>query len=149
MRLDPLVFQDYFKLIIKRFSNPAMGDTIRRLCLDGSNRQPKFIVPSISDAIKAGGSFTRLALESALWCRYCYCVTERGTVIEANDPNWEQLQKTAQLARDNPSAWLAMDDVYSSVSANREFILTFEHMVKSLWADGVEKVLSRYIESKT
>jgi mannitol 2-dehydrogenase len=66
MRLDPLVFQDYFKLIIKRFSNPAMGDTIRRLCLDGSNRQPKFIVPSISDAIKAGGSFTRLALESAL-----------------------------------------------------------------------------------
>lgn len=32
-------------LIIDRFSNPMIADTVRRLCLDGSNRQPKFIVP--------------------------------------------------------------------------------------------------------
>ena len=60
---------DYYRLIVRRFANPKIGDTIRRLCLDGSNRQPKFIVPVVRDRLKAGGSIDGLALESALWCR--------------------------------------------------------------------------------
>ena len=58
---------DYFKLIDRRFSNPKIGDTITRLCLDGSNRQPKFILPSAADRLKQGKSVTGLALVSALW----------------------------------------------------------------------------------
>ena len=45
---------DYYKLIERRFSNPKIGDTITRLCLDGSNRQPKFILPDLADRLKAG-----------------------------------------------------------------------------------------------
>ena len=62
---------DYFALIERRFSNPKIGDTIRRLCLDGSNRQPKFIMPSIADRLARGLPVEGLALASALWCRYC------------------------------------------------------------------------------
>ncbi len=62
---------DYYRLIVRRFSNPKIGDTIRRLAFDGSNRQPKFIVPVAADRLKAGQSVDGLALESALWCRYC------------------------------------------------------------------------------
>ena len=36
---------DYRELIARRFANPKIGDTIQRLCFDGSNRQPKFILP--------------------------------------------------------------------------------------------------------
>jgi len=43
---------EYFENVQKRMENPKIGDTIRRLCFDGSNRQPKFIIPSIIDAIK-------------------------------------------------------------------------------------------------
>ena len=50
----------------------ACGDTVRRLCLDGSNRQPKFIVPSIADRLQEGAGISGLGLESALWCRYCF-----------------------------------------------------------------------------
>src|SRR5689334_8268049 len=42
----------YFEQLEQRLANPNVGDTVRRLCLDGSNRQPKFIVPSIADALK-------------------------------------------------------------------------------------------------
>ena len=49
----------YFQLIKRRFANPKIGDTIRRLCLDGSNRQPKFIVPSVLDNLQAGREPTR------------------------------------------------------------------------------------------
>ena len=91
--------EDYFQLIERRFSNPKIGDTIRRLCLDGSNRQPKFIIPTIADRLAAGKSVTGLALESALWCRYCYGTTDSGAVIEPNDPNWDRLQAAAQAGQ--------------------------------------------------
>ena len=40
---------DYRALIASRFANPKIGDTIQRLCFDGSNRQPKFILPTVAD----------------------------------------------------------------------------------------------------
>ena len=46
--------QNYFVQIQERFSNPEIGDTIQRICMDGSNRQPKFILPSIKDRLKDG-----------------------------------------------------------------------------------------------
>ncbi len=45
---------EYFALIRERFANPEIADTVRRLCLDGSNRQPKFILPSLRDNLAAG-----------------------------------------------------------------------------------------------
>ena len=69
---------DYRELIARRFANPKIGDTIQRLCFDGSNRQPKFILPTAADRLKSGASIKGLALVSALWCRYCYGETESG-----------------------------------------------------------------------
>ena len=45
----------YFAKVKERCANPKIGDTIRRLCLDGSNRQPKFIIPTIADRLAQGG----------------------------------------------------------------------------------------------
>ena len=73
--------------VAERFANPKIGDTVARLCLDGSNRQPKFILPTVADRLKAGQSFAGLALVSAMWCRYCYGESESGKTIPPNDPN--------------------------------------------------------------
>ncbi len=62
----------YRRTVASRFANPKIGDTIARLCFDGSNRQPKFILPTVRDRLKAGASVKGLALVSALWCRYAY-----------------------------------------------------------------------------
>ena len=73
----------YYQLIERRFSNPKIGDTIRRLCLDGSNRQPKFIIPTALDRLRDGQPVDGLALESALWCRYCFGTTDSGAAPAA------------------------------------------------------------------
>ena len=73
----------YKALVERRFANPAIGDTIRRLCLDGSNRQPKFILPSVASRLAAGQSIDGLALVGAFWCRYCYGETDDGTADRA------------------------------------------------------------------
>ena len=140
-----VVIEEYFRLIDRRFSNPKIGDTIRRLCLDGSNRQPKFIIPSIADRLKQGQPVTGLALESALWCRYCFGLTDSGAEIAPNDPSWERLQATSKSAKANPSAWLAMSDIYGEVGRARPFAEAFAHSLKTLWDIGTRQTLTRYL----
>lgn len=137
--------EDYYQLVDKRFSNPKIGDTVRRLCLDGSNRQPKFIIPTIADRLKAGKSVTGLALESALWCRYCFGTTDSGVVIEPNDPSWDRLQITAKAAKDAPATWLAMADIYGDVGRSQAFAQEFAQALDALWANGVRATLTRYL----
>lgn len=137
--------EDYYRLIDKRFSNPKIGDTVRRLCLDGSNRQPKFIIPTIADRLEAKKSVAGLALESALWCRYCFGTTDSGAVIEPNDPNWERMQAAARAARADPAAWLAMEDIYGEVGRSPVFTAAFAHALAALWADGTRATLARYL----
>jgi mannitol 2-dehydrogenase len=136
---------DYFALIERRFANPKIGDTIRRLCLDGSNRQPKFIVPSIADNLARGGSVKGLALESALWCRYCYGLTDSGAEIAPNDPSWDRLQAQSRKAKDNPTAWLEMADIYGDTARAEPFRTAFADWLSALWSDGTRTVLTRYL----
>ncbi|MBN9075679.1 MAG: mannitol dehydrogenase [Rhizobiales bacterium 65-79] len=135
----------YFRKVEERCLNPKIGDTIRRLCLDGSNRQPKFIIPSIADRLAKGLPVTGLALESALWCRYCHGTTDSGTIIEPNDPDWDRMQRTARAAKDNPGAWLAMTDIYGDVGRSETFARAFAHCLETLWAKGTRETLKDYL----
>lgn len=136
----------YYQLIERRFSNPKIGDTIRRLCLDGANRQPKFIIPVVLDRLRAGQPVDGLALESALWCRYCFGTTDSGVVIEPNDPVWDRLQAQSRRAKDDPQAWLAMDDIYGEVGRSPVFQAAFDKALRHLWAKGTAATLQAYLD---
>ncbi|WP_373356689.1 mannitol dehydrogenase family protein [Pseudoroseicyclus sp. CXY001] len=137
---------EYFDLIERRFSNPKIGDTIRRLCLDGSNRQPKFIVPVIRDALARGGSVAGLALESALWCRYCAGTTDDGAEIAPNDPSWDRLVPVARQAKERPQAWLEMTTIYGNLGEDPRFAEAFGAWLRRLWAEGTEATLRAYLD---
>ncbi|MBS7544170.1 mannitol dehydrogenase family protein [Ancylobacter oerskovii] len=137
--------QAYYAIIRERFANPEVADTVRRLCLDGSNRQPKFIVPSIRDNRAAGRLPKGLILASALWCRYCAGVTDSGAVIAPNDPNWDELTARAQAAKADPAAWLAMRDVYGDLGEDAEVAGAFAAALEAVWARGARAVLTEYI----
>lgn len=138
---------DYYALIRERFSNPEVADTERRLCLDGSNRQPKFIIPSIMDNLAKGHVPRGLILESALWCRYCMGVSDAGKVIEPNDPNWDRLQATARAAAADPVRWLAMEDIYGDLAKNADVVAVFAGFLRDLGARGARAVLADFIAS--
>lgn len=137
---------DYFTLIIDRFANPEVADTERRLCLDGSNRQPKFIIPSIADNLAKGTLPRGLILESALWCRYCMGVSDAGKAIEPNDPNWDRLHAIARAAATDPAEWLAMEDIYGPLGKNPAVIACFAAFLHDLGARGTRAVLADYIK---
>lgn len=138
----------YYSLIERRFSNPRIGDTISRLCFDGSNRQPKFILPTAQDRLASGQSVAGLALVSALWARYCYGRTESGAAIPPSDPEWDRLTWLAQAAKEKPEAWLTMTDIFGALTADRHYVEAFTAALSSLWLHGTRETLRRYVESE-
>jgi len=137
--------EGYRKKVAERFANPKIGDTIARLCLDGSNRQPKFILPTVRDRLAGGASVKGLALVSAMWCRYCYGESESGKTIPPNDPSWDRLQAAAKPARSDPRAFLAMHDIFGELAGNPAYIGAFSDALASLWANGVRATLADYL----
>lgn len=137
----------YAAKVAERCANPKIGDTIRRLCLDGSNRQPKFIIPTIKDRLERGLAVEGLALESALWCRYCAGTTESGAAIAPNDPNWERLTAVAKAARSDPALWLEMAEIYGDTGKDPRFAAPFARWLERLWSEGTEAALSRYLQA--
>ena len=138
-------FDTYYKKVVERFSNEAVGDTIPRLCFDGLNRQPKFILPVIEARLEQNQSIDGLALECALWCRYCYGTTDSGNNIPNNDTQWERLKTQAALAKDNPKAWLELGDVYGSLANNKVFEDRFSHALSSIWEKGTAGAITEYL----
>ncbi len=137
--------ETYCKKVAERFANPKIGDTISRLCLDGSNRQPKFILPTVRDRLAQGESVKGLALVSAMWCRYCYGESESGKTIPPNDPSWDRLQAAAKAARNDPRVFLAMRDIFGELADSPVYGEAFSGALGSLWSNGVRATIADYL----
>lgn len=139
---------DYYKLIESRFLNPKIGDTIPRLAQDGSNRQPKFILPSTADRLARGEDVVGLSLVSALWCRYFAGTSDSGKEIIFNDASAERLQAAALRAKDDPDAFLALSDIFGEVAKSDLFRARFANALKHLWTNGTRATLQAYLDNK-
>ncbi|MBT8424118.1 MAG: mannitol dehydrogenase family protein, partial [Silicimonas sp.] len=83
--------ESYVDLIDRRFSNPEIVDTVRRVAFDGSSRHTGFLLPTLQEALSKGTPNDGLALAEALWARMCEGTREDGTTIAPNDPIWDKL----------------------------------------------------------
>ncbi len=136
----------YLDLTVERFRNPGVADTITRLCFDGSNRQPKFILPSVRDALARGHDPQGLALVSALWCRYCLGRTDAGAPIGPNDPNWDALKAAARRAESDPLAWLDQAEIYGDLRHSRRFCDGFAAAHRGIAESGAIGALEHYLQ---
>lgn len=133
-------FENYLETCVNRFANPAIGDTIARLCQDGSNRQPKFVLPTVTDALAKGTDIDGLALEMALWCRYC---AQPDLVIK--DVRAETLAAAACASEEDPIGFLRIGDVFGDLASNSRFASAFAHQVGLLWALSPRQVLQGFL----
>ena len=138
--------ENYVDLVHKRFSNPKIIDTTRRVAFDGSSRQPGFLIPSIRDGLANATSIDGLALIQASWARMCEGTREDGTVIEPNDPFWDELQSNAKAARSNPSVWLEMNQIYGNLAREPQFANSFKFWFDVIWDQGLDKAIKIYLE---
>ncbi|MEO1700798.1 MAG: mannitol dehydrogenase family protein [Pseudomonadota bacterium] len=133
----------YLDLIERRFSNPEIIDTTRRVAFDGSSRQSGFIVPSIRDALANGHPVECLALMSALWMRYCLGIREDGSKIAPNDPSAGGLKSAAQISLKKPIFWISQQKYFGDLANNVRFAAAFERSVETLKDRGVSQALGQ------
>jgi len=137
----------YIELIKRRFSNPHILDTTRRVAFDGSSRHPGFIIPSIRTGLARGAPVDGLAFVSAVWARMCEGTREDGSRIEPNDPVWDDLQPVAKAAQTNPIVWLLQDQYYGDLAKQLRFANSFDKWLRMIWAVGLETTIDSYLES--
>ncbi|MEP3298117.1 MAG: mannitol dehydrogenase family protein [Pseudoruegeria sp.] len=137
----------YVDLVERRFSNPEIFDTTRRVAFDGSSRHPGFLHPIIRDALAADAPMDGLVLIEALWARMCAGTREDGSIIEANDPFWEDLSPAAKAAKDDPMVWITQSQFYGDLGQDARFAQSFARWLNLIYAQGTETALNIYLEN--
>jgi mannitol 2-dehydrogenase len=139
---------DYQASLLRRFSNPAIGDQVDRLCLDGSSKFPKFLLPTVRAQLDRTGPIELAALALAGWRTYLLGRDESGAVIPlADDPRLEEARRFAQASQDDPAAFLAFDAVFTEdLRTDERFVRTFSAAVRAIHEQGVRPVLDRVLD---
>src|SRR5438874_13635852 len=86
---------EYKQTLLERFANPKIKDTLARLATDGSDRMPKFVLPSVAEALAQGRPHRLLTLVVAAFIRYLRGVDEQGQPIALNDRRADELRPLA------------------------------------------------------
>ncbi len=101
---------EYQDSLVQRFSNPAIADTVGRLCMDGTAKFPTFLVPSIEDQLAKGGPIEMLSLVLAGWCRYLRGVADDGSALTlSHDPFLAEAVEAANRSTRDSRAFLAYE----------------------------------------
>ena len=138
-------YNQYLDKVLERFSNTEIGDTISRIAEEGTERQPKFILPAVIDALAAGKSVDGFALEIALWCRYCLAEDEQGELITVKDLKAADLYQFAKASKARSGAFLENIDVFGSLGENALFSEPFCYWLRYIHRLGVRAAIRKYV----
>jgi fructuronate reductase/mannitol 2-dehydrogenase len=133
---------EYKHTWIERVLNPKIKDTLARLAFGGSDRMPKFLLPSIAEALAQGRPYQLLTLATAGWLRYLRGVDEQGAPIVLQDDRADELRALANQGLTNPRPLLSMRRVFGDLGQNEEFVRELSNALRDLDARGARAVLS-------
>ncbi|MFV2064401.1 MAG: mannitol dehydrogenase family protein [Chloroflexota bacterium] len=141
----------YKEQLTERFGNPEIGDQVARLCLDGSSKFPKFLVPTIEAQLDDADQVKLAALALAGWCQYLLGIDDDGRGIEvAHDPNLDGATGFAQASRSDPLAFLGFSEVFvPRLADDPVFQEAFTAALESIRENGVAATLDRWLDRES
>jgi fructuronate reductase/mannitol 2-dehydrogenase len=114
--------EEYRRTTLERFANPAIGDTLARLCRRGSVKMPSYLLPSLREARETGRPRAMLVLAVAAWLLYLRGADLAGRPIEVVDPRADQLRALAISGGDDPRALLGLRTIFGSLGDDRVLV---------------------------
>lgn len=135
----------YKETLLTRFANPKIRDQVSRICLDGSAKMPKFILPSVAEQVARGGPIDLLSLVVAGWFRYLAGKNDDGDPIKIDDPMAKLLSEHAKTGGDDPTALLSLRELFGDLGQSSIFAERLRYFLKSLRANGAQATLARAI----
>src|SRR5207253_7724421 len=123
---------DYKRTLLERFANPKIKDTLARLATDGSDRMPKFVLPSLAEALAQGRPHRLLTLVAAGFLRYLRGVDEQGQAIALQDGRADELRALANQGQADPRPLLGVQRVFGDLGQNEAWVAELNASLREL-----------------
>jgi fructuronate reductase/mannitol 2-dehydrogenase len=132
----------YQRTLLQRFANPKIADQVARICTDGSDRMPKFLLPSLAEALDQGTAHRLLTLAVAGWIRYLRGVDEDGHPIAIADRLANELRERASAGGADPRPILGLRGIFGDLGDNETFVSELAATLRELDARGAKVTVS-------
>ncbi|MGF2949191.1 mannitol dehydrogenase family protein [Microbacterium alcoholitolerans] len=126
----------YIDELFRRFTNPAVADTLARLSTDASSRVPKFIVPTLADRIFAHATPRAGARLIASWREYT-----RQAGLERFRLDDDSANTLLTAASGDARDFLTAVPTLASLSASADFTDAYIAAARTLETDGIDALL--------
>ncbi|MDY7104863.1 MAG: mannitol dehydrogenase family protein [Actinomycetota bacterium] len=138
----------YKRQLVERFSNVAIRDQVARLCLDGSAKFPKFLMPTVRIQLERGGPVALSALALAGWAHYLAGRDDAGRGLTiASDPGLDEARRHALAATEDPAAFLGFRSVFDpAIATDERFREAFVSALSAIQRNGVQSTLERWLD---
>ena len=135
---------DYRRTTLERFANPAIGDTLARLCRRGSVKMPSYLLPSLREAREQGRPRAALVLVLAAWLLYLRGADLAGRPVEVVDPRGDELCGLARTGGDDPRVLLGQRSVFGSLGDDRQLVAEVGDALRVLSRHGLEAAVATW-----
>ena len=136
--------EGYKQQLIERFANPEIRDTLTRLCGEGSDRIPKYLLPVVRDQLAVNGPVSRSALIVASWARYAEGVDEDGQPIDVFDRRKDAVMTRARQQITDRLAFLRDPHLFGDLAEHEQFTTEYVAALDSLHEHGARATLERW-----
>jgi Mannitol-1-phosphate/altronate dehydrogenases len=144
LRPLPGIDLDAYKTrLIERFANPEVRDTLARLCMESSDRIPKWLLPVVRELLASDGSVQLSAAIVASWARYAHGYDENGDPIDVVDRIKERVMANAARQHDDPTAFIADRSLFGDLVDDERFVEPYRWALDSLYEFGAHATLER------
>lgn len=132
---------DYKDELLRRFANPAIRDTVARLCAEASDRIPKFVLPVLQHNLATGGPISHATAIVASWARYAQGVDEHGETIDVVDRMAPEITAAARQYTKDPTAFIKLTSLFGDLAENPRFTREYLEIAHQIHTAGTAKTL--------
>jgi mannitol 2-dehydrogenase len=140
---------EYKRTLIARFANSKIKDTLARLATDGSDRMPKFVLPSLAEALAQGRPHRLLTLVVAGFVRYLRGIDEQGQAIVLNDSRADELRRLAEASPTDPRPVLGIRRVFGDLVEHDAWVDELTSTLRELDARGARASVASAVSLPT
>ncbi|WP_344752886.1 mannitol dehydrogenase family protein [Leifsonella bigeumensis] len=108
--------------MLERYRNPAIRDSLARLCAGASDRIPTFLLPVVRAEPAVGGPVELSAAVVASWARYAEGIDGLGATIQIVDARRERLMSAARRQHDDPTAFIEDTELFGNLAEQESFV---------------------------
>lgn len=136
---------EYGRTLVERFANPAVRDTVARICAYSSDRIPKWLFPVICDNLANDGPVQLAAAAVASWARYAEGTDEWGKPYEVVDQLADSLIPIARSQHQNPTVFIEVTAVFCDLAHQPRFVEAYRWALDSLHHKGARATLEALV----